>query len=720
MRSNILDFNTAASQATHPDQSGGNGFDRGRIEKLRTELTAKAESVLIYLFPRGVVDGNYFLIGNVQGDPGDSMRIPLSPEKRGVWKDFAKPDKGGDFIKLWQTVKGISFNDALSQIETFLSSKNVRNAAASKADNTFGRQNPVNRKELGSQTGKWNYTDEHGNIIATVTRYDPEPGRKEFRPWDAKTRKHTFPNPRPLYHLHEVIKVNRVVLVEGEKCAEALIGLKICATTTMGGANAPIDKTDWSPLVGKEVIIWPDNDEPGKQYAVNAKNALTQIGCKVTILQIPEGKSPKWDAADAVAEGFNVIEYIANAVSETKQYRVRLLDWGVAAYSGDPPERTWLVDHVFPMGAASLVAAMGGSGKGMLGLHLALQVACDYEPDLLSPYPKAFGNDVLQRGTAVIFSAEDDQSEIHRRLAAIDASNRRSQAERLIVVPLPNAGGPMPLVVPGKNGPEVTDTFKEIQEQLLGIRDLKLVIFDPLVNFAMVDLHKDPAAGSFVNTQFAALASETGAAVLVMHHLNKLGIDKAIHTPEQAREKIKGTTTIVDGVRSAYCLWAMEKEKAKRVCTRLDTEWQREKVYSGAVVKSNGPADKDVKTYVRQPNGLLMVMDEVLRSTKISTAEIFDALINDVRRAAVVGRPFAIHGDNGFFERKDELSYELKEITKHRFPELCKELLEAKKIEKCAVAGSKALKWLDVPGGPFSQGIGEFEVGFRSISEEND
>jgi putative DNA primase/helicase len=30
------------------------------------------------------------------------------------------------------------------------------------------------------------------------------------------------------------------------------------ATTAMHGANAPVDKTDWSPLAGKAVLIWPD------------------------------------------------------------------------------------------------------------------------------------------------------------------------------------------------------------------------------------------------------------------------------------------------------------------------------------------------------------------------------------------------------------------------------------------------------------------------------
>ena len=54
-----------------------------------------------------------------------------------------------------------------------------------------------------------------------------------------------------------------VVLVEGEKCAQTLIDAGVVATTAMHGAHAPIEKTDWSPLTGKHVLIWPDRDKAG-------------------------------------------------------------------------------------------------------------------------------------------------------------------------------------------------------------------------------------------------------------------------------------------------------------------------------------------------------------------------------------------------------------------------------------------------------------------------
>lgn len=56
----------------------------------------------------------------------------------------------------------------------------------------------------------------------------------------------------------------------------------------MSGANAPIDKTDWSPLKGKHIIIWPDNDEAGKRYAENAAKKLSDLGvASLVTLKIP-------------------------------------------------------------------------------------------------------------------------------------------------------------------------------------------------------------------------------------------------------------------------------------------------------------------------------------------------------------------------------------------------------------------------------------------------
>ena len=112
----------------------------------------------------------------------------------------------------------------------------------------------------------------------------------------------TPPEPRPLYNQPGMLKADQVVLVEGEKCAQALLEFGVCATTAMHGANAPVDKTDWSPLSGKAVLIWPDRDKPGWEYAAQAAQAILSAGAKSChVLYPPEDAVEGWDAADAIA-----------------------------------------------------------------------------------------------------------------------------------------------------------------------------------------------------------------------------------------------------------------------------------------------------------------------------------------------------------------------------------------------------------------------------------
>lgn len=116
------------------------------------------------------------------------------------------------------------------------------------------------------------------------------------------------PESRPLYNQSGVVAAEQVILVEGEKCAQALIEAGITATTAMHGANAPVDKTDWSPLAGKAVLIWPDRDKPGFGYAEAASQAVLMAGAtSCAILLPPDAKPEGWDAADALAEGFDQV-----------------------------------------------------------------------------------------------------------------------------------------------------------------------------------------------------------------------------------------------------------------------------------------------------------------------------------------------------------------------------------------------------------------------------
>jgi putative DNA primase/helicase len=300
----MLDFND-----TPKPVEPGRILDDSEREALRAGLIACLSSVLATMFPAGKRRRGKFLIGDVLGSAGDSLEVVLDGEKAGLWTDRATGD-GGDIFSL------IAGHSALDIHTDF---NRVLDAAADLLGRA--REMPLRRSgkkdvpvdELGPATAKWDYLDAAGHLIAVVYRYDPPGQKKQFRPWDAKRRKMAPPDPRPLYNQPGMASAAQVVLVEGEKCAQALIDAGVNATTAMHGANAPVDKTDWSPLSGKAVLIWPDRDKPGWEYATQAAQAILSAGAKSChILYPPEEAAEGWDVADAIAEGFDFATFLTH------------------------------------------------------------------------------------------------------------------------------------------------------------------------------------------------------------------------------------------------------------------------------------------------------------------------------------------------------------------------------------------------------------------------
>ncbi len=191
---------------------------------------------------------------------------------------------------------------------------------------------PKAHPKHGAPSVEWTYRDPAGAPLFFVCRFDPKTGRKQFAPltwsgdrWDWKAP----PEPRPLYGLDRLAAHPKapVLVAEGEKAADAASTLLpgFVAVAAMNGAQSP-GKSDFSPLRGRSVHIWPDNDQPGRQYAATvAKLARAAGAASVAILDLgrlskdpasgaPQSLPEKWDAADALADGWtpDALEKVAH------------------------------------------------------------------------------------------------------------------------------------------------------------------------------------------------------------------------------------------------------------------------------------------------------------------------------------------------------------------------------------------------------------------------
>lgn len=161
--------------------------------------------------------------------------------------------------------------------------------------------------QLGTPHAVYDY-----GAAGIVCRWDT-PSGKEIRPatragngWDWSG----LVDPRPLYRLADLQErvSAQVLIVEGEKCSDvgATILPSIVVVTWAGGGRA-VAKTDWSPLAGRRCLIWPDNDGPGGDTAVEVAAQCLAVGAaSVRVLRRPGADQAKgWDIADAVADGWS-------------------------------------------------------------------------------------------------------------------------------------------------------------------------------------------------------------------------------------------------------------------------------------------------------------------------------------------------------------------------------------------------------------------------------
>jgi hypothetical protein len=677
-------------------------------------------------FPAGRVHGKTFYIGSLLGDPGQSLKINIDPASQHFMQgqDFNGGVGIGGIVKILIEARGMKLPEIKEMFSSYLDSTGpqiVRDNAPI--------ENPI-RPQYNSNSpydAEYVYTNADGEVLVSVRRYNVKDiagnpmlntkgkPKKEFRPFVEGSPYSKFPDIRPLYNIPNVLASDRVIWVEGEKCADALNDVGYTTTCTIGGAGALTKKTahqfDFSPLQNKELILWPDNDPAGKKLADLIQDFALAAGAKsVTMLTPPMGKPEGWDASDALSEGYN-IENFVNTKAKITKTNINLLDESflVSRFAGAAPEQKFLIDGTFPLGVPILFAAAGDAGKGMMTLDMGMKIASG------KPMTNTFGGLVKEFGNVVIFTAEDDEAEMHRRVERLDPfEERHSYNHDLKIVSLPNVGGVFAIMNESNGEFGTTAEFEKIYEQILQMSNLKLIVFDPLASFVHADVNADPAAGAALTGLLARMATETGASVLVCHHMTKIKDNAVIKTPEEARNLIRGTTALVDGVRSSFAMWQVDAQRGKKTCERLGLPYQRNSCFDGAVVKSNGPASRNVRHFVRDPmTGLLNDRTEEIKSLNSGTVlemkldAMADWIIHCEREGVALTH---MSGNNGVHKRSEDADAPeiLQGIGKQTLEGYVRSLQQDNRIDKFQLTATGGRVWLGAVDGPMSRG--EYEA----------
>lgn len=165
----------------------------------------------------------------------------------------------------------------------------------------------------GFEPTVYQYKSAEGEVIQAVLRFDHAAEPKEIRPLRYYGKdKHglslfglqAIDGQRPLYGLHYLAQRPDapVLVVEGEKAADAAAKRfpDHVVVTWMSGA-ASVRRTDLSPLPGRRIVIWPDNDIAGRKAGrLFAALALKAGAEEVRFVDVPREFGEQWDLANEV------------------------------------------------------------------------------------------------------------------------------------------------------------------------------------------------------------------------------------------------------------------------------------------------------------------------------------------------------------------------------------------------------------------------------------
>lgn len=145
-----------------------------------------------------------------------------------------------------------------------------------------------------------------GETVFTVKRIDYTNAPKDIKQMSGGSYK--LPptlkdeGSRPLYKLPELLDAPDapVLVVEGEPHCDRLHPTIVAVTTSQGAGKARY--TDLLPLIGRTVILCPDNDEPGQKHMHDIAQRLIAGG------QAPE--QIRWLALDGLKDKGDVLDWL--------------------------------------------------------------------------------------------------------------------------------------------------------------------------------------------------------------------------------------------------------------------------------------------------------------------------------------------------------------------------------------------------------------------------
>ena len=410
---------------------------------------------------------------------------------------------------------------------------------------------PIPRNILEQE---WQYQDEDRTTVFVKQRYKVGETGKTYRLYkvDADGRRHSSLGDARIvpYNLPQLLDAKtagrNIFLVEGEKAADAITSIGMIATTAHTGAGSwPEAITEY--FAGAQVIILPDNDVPGWQYAHKAAQAILPIAKSVKVVDLGlQGQGD--DAYEFIEAGAGRDKLVAlvkaaqiittvdqvtmperlNPIINEVQTATPPAEDIAKEFESEPPAPApptkppkqiniehwdsiqdepvkWMIDKVLPVGSFSALFGPPGSFKSFIALDIAEAIATGRT---------WMGNEVSEPG-AVLYLCGEGFGGVGARIKAIKQHHGTED------------GAPIYVIRHQLNLRSSVEDFNALMiavENLiteLGI-DFKLIIIDTLARaFGGGNENDSSDMGSFISSCGRIQQIVQDCALMILHHSGK-------------------------------------------------------------------------------------------------------------------------------------------------------------------------------------------------------
>lgn len=399
-------------------------------------------------------------------------------------------------------------------------------------------------------------------------------------------------------------------------------------------------------------------------------------------------------------------------------------------YAGEAPPERHLIENFLVYGSAAALVADGGVGKTYVALELALRAAAGPDYVFNGKINEFLGFLVKEKMNVIVFTVEDGQHDIHRRICAIDVdgSLREAARDHCMIIPVQEqiVDG-LTLVerdAKGNFGP--SRAWKALQghiEQAISRNPSRplLVIIDTY----SATHHGDENSATGTNEWFrsAGLLRKFNATLLITHHVKKADPKMEIRTANDMKAAVRGSSAFLNSLRIVYGIWEMPNGDA--VLKELPREEKGSRLFNMGILKNNTGTDWSARSDPRYPDPMItlrrlgsgrLIFDDIIHLKRIeltagkgermekARAQLRAAIIHDVRWYAQQGWPLSER--NLTKDKEQYLPPRIRDMARDKEIEpMVKKLLGDGSIKQISIKGKGVSTVLDVPDGPYAMGM---------------